>query len=213
MFNYCSSTFYVLGANVYNTYLTKYIEVQFNKTAAAATIFTGPISIVGTMIGFLTSGYIMTKYKIHARKLYFWCVICGASSIVARTLFMQLSCEHSNSLALNDTWLEPTECNAHCNCKNVAYNPVCDPMSKKTFFSACHAGCETYDAHEKSFSNCSCDSSFNLESPPTELDVTFTTGICAGNCDKAYIVFTIVLLASNLLGSTGLISNLMLNFR
>lgn len=227
MLNYLSSIFYVLGSNTYHTYLTKYIEVQFNKTAAAATIFTGPITIVGMIIGFISSGYLMTKYKIHARKLYLWCVMTGVISVIARSLFMHISCENPNSLAVNDTWMRPTECNAHCKCDSVAYSPVCDTISKKTFFSACHAGCETYNEREKYYSNCSCSSNSTLlhaiplpanttgmiRPRSFDLEATITPGVCAGNCDNAYVMFTVVLLVTTFLGSTGLISNLMLNFR
>lgn len=227
MLNYFSSIFYVLGSNTYHTYLTKYIEVQFNKTAAAATVFTGPISIVGMMVGFISSGYLMTKYKIHARKLYLWCVMTGAVAVIARSLFMHISCENPNTLAVNDTWIRSTECNAHCKCESVPYSPVCDTISKKTFFSACHAGCETYNEREKYYSNCSCGSNIPLlQVSPLTANITevrmprsfdheakITPGVCAGNCDKAYIMFTVVLLVTTFMGSTGLISNLMLNFR
>lgn len=207
--NYCSTIFYVLGGNTYHTYLTKYIEVQFNKTAAAATIFTGPISIVGTMVGFLLSGYVMTKWQIHARKIYLWCVICGFISVIVRLLFMQLSCENSNSLIVNDTWVQPVECNEHCNCGSVAYSPVCDTLSETTYFSACHAGCEVYNESEKYYTNCTCASG----SRSNRHQVALPTGICSGNCENAYILFTVILLVSNLILSTGLIGNLMLNFR
>lgn len=41
MYNTWSGIFYILGASVYFTYMSKYLEVQFHKSAADATIITG----------------------------------------------------------------------------------------------------------------------------------------------------------------------------
>lgn len=208
MLNYGSSIFYVLGSHVYHTFLTKYIEVQFNKTAAAATIFTGPLSICGMVIGALSSGYLMTEYKIHARKLYFWCVLCGTFAICARIVFTQLTCDDLVPPTQNATWKQPDKCNAHCNCDNVPFNPVCATTTRQSFYSACHAGCQVYNDVDKFFSNCSC-----VDVHVPELGGPVTQGVCAGNCDNAYTMFTIFLVVTNLLQSTGIVSNFMLNFR
>lgn len=41
MFNIFSGVFYILGSSGYITFIAKYMEVQFHKTAADATIITG----------------------------------------------------------------------------------------------------------------------------------------------------------------------------
>jgi len=41
MYNTLSGIFYILGASAYFTYMSKYLEVQFHKNAADATIITG----------------------------------------------------------------------------------------------------------------------------------------------------------------------------
>lgn len=41
MFNVLSGIFYILGASAYFTFMSKYLEVQFHKSAADATIVTG----------------------------------------------------------------------------------------------------------------------------------------------------------------------------
>jgi predicted MFS family arabinose efflux permease len=46
MFNTISAIFYILGASAYFTYMSKYLEVQFHKSAADATIVTGKIKII-----------------------------------------------------------------------------------------------------------------------------------------------------------------------
>lgn len=41
MFNILSGIFYILGASAYITFISKYLEVQFHKSAADATIISG----------------------------------------------------------------------------------------------------------------------------------------------------------------------------
>lgn len=50
MFNILSTIFYILGSSGYITFLSKYMEVQFNKNSADASIVTGPITIIGKFL-------------------------------------------------------------------------------------------------------------------------------------------------------------------
>lgn len=298
MFNLVSSVFYILGSNGYMTYLTKYIEVQFNRNSSDATVFTGPITILGMTIGFLVSGYVISKYKPSPRKLFFWNVVVGMFFVLGQFSYMQLTCNGTNSLTVNDTWTITSECNAHCKCDSVAYSPVCHVATRQTFFSACHAGCQAYNEKKKTYSTCSCGGNesfgnFNRTTEHTNLYTTtesvlalrsfiktekataqfnaidatkfaklernlstinakgdeydtlyddsqeesiqtriqrerhatrhrrsaiedydiVTPGVCAGDCGSAYMAFSIISLVINLLGSTGRIGNILLNFR
>lgn len=47
IFNITSTTFYILGSTGYILFLSKYIEVQFNKSPSDATILTGPVTLAG----------------------------------------------------------------------------------------------------------------------------------------------------------------------
>lgn len=77
MCNITSGIFYILGASAYITFMSKYLEVQFHKSAADATIITGPFTILGVVVGFLASGYIISKKKPAPSKLLMWNVIVG----------------------------------------------------------------------------------------------------------------------------------------
>lgn len=77
MFNVLSGIFYILGAAAYFTFMSKYLEVQFHKSAADATIVTGPITILGVVIGLLASGYVISKLKPSPSKVLMWNVIVG----------------------------------------------------------------------------------------------------------------------------------------
>lgn len=56
IFNISSTTFYVLGSTVYVLFLSKYIEIQFNKSPSDATILTGPVTVAGK--------YNISKYNL-----------------------------------------------------------------------------------------------------------------------------------------------------
>lgn len=77
MCNIISGIFYILGASAYITFMSKYMEVQFHRSAADATIISGPLTILGVCIGFLASGYIISKKKPAPSKLLMWNVIVG----------------------------------------------------------------------------------------------------------------------------------------
>lgn len=156
IYNLIAAVFYILGSNGYMTYLTKYMEVQFNQSSSDATIFTGPITIFGMILGYLGSGYVISKFKPTPRKLFFWNVLVGVFYIMGQFSYTYLSCDVTNSLTVNDTWTIPTECNSHCKCNDIAYSPVCHVATRQTFFSACHAGCQSYNEKEKTYSKCSC---------------------------------------------------------
>ncbi len=57
IFNITSTIFYILGATGYTMFLSKYIEVQFNKSPSDATILTGPVTIAGNQIFVLLMFY------------------------------------------------------------------------------------------------------------------------------------------------------------
>uniref|UniRef100_A0A8W7PKR6 Solute carrier organic anion transporter family member n=1 Tax=Anopheles coluzzii TaxID=1518534 RepID=A0A8W7PKR6_ANOCL len=92
MFNILSGIFYILGSSGYITFLSKYIEVQFHKSTANATVITGPITLFGMVAGFLISGIIISKKKPSPKKLLFWNVIVGAGYMAGQISYLFLTC-------------------------------------------------------------------------------------------------------------------------
>lgn len=156
IYNIISGVFYILGAAGYMTFLSKYMEVQFHRTAQTATVVVGPISIIGMVIGLIGSGIVISKKHPSPSKVLMWNVIVGCVYILGQTSYIFMYCGDSISLQNGGNYNFTNQCNKNCSCDNVAYSPVCHEASDTTFFSACHAGCKTWDAKEKTFSNCSC---------------------------------------------------------
>lgn len=92
MCNIISGIFYILGASAYFTFMSKYLEVQFHKSAADATIITGPFTILGVVIGFLASGYIISKKKPAPSKLLMWNVIVGVIYMCGQVSYLYFTC-------------------------------------------------------------------------------------------------------------------------
>lgn len=92
MCNISSGVFYILGASAYITFMSKYLEVQFHKSAADATIITGPFTIAGVVIGFLGSGYIISKKKPAPNKLLMWNVIVGVFYMCGQIANLYFTC-------------------------------------------------------------------------------------------------------------------------
>lgn len=130
------------------------MEVQFNRTSAGGSIFTGPITIIGMTVGLLTSGYMITKFKPPPKYLFFWNVVIGLISMCAALSYTQLGCERNNSVIVNGSIVS---CNSNCACDGITYSPVCDRSTATTFYSPCHAGCRHYDEARKLYTNCSCN--------------------------------------------------------
>lgn len=175
MFNILAGVFYILGMGGFMTFMSKYMEVQFNKTKADSTIVAGPVNLAGMVIGLLASGWYISKKKPVASRLLSWNVIIGAVYMVGQFCYLFLSCSDGNAPmpGANGQFNLTSDCNYNCHCDSVPYNPVCDTATGQTFYSACHAGCQAYDGSAQLYSNCSCSSASRNINP--FMNYEFTT--------------------------------------
>merc|ERR1719361_1049736 len=81
MYNFVSNYFYIFAFKGFGTFMQKYMEYQFRKTASGSASFGGG-SVFVSAIGLLTSGIILSKCRLSARIITGWNVvimllICG----------------------------------------------------------------------------------------------------------------------------------------
>lgn len=195
MFNILSTIFYILGSSGYITFLSKYMEVQFNKNSADASIVTGPITIIGMVSGFLLSGYVISKYKPSPRKIFCWNVIVGIGYMMGQLSYIFLSCDNNYINNFSGTLNLTAQCNVNCSCTGVAYSPVCYEPTSTTFFSPCHAGCNRWDDKEKYYDNCACALDNQFTKPPfnystIQMHVTEIFGTTVKTTTRAATEFT-----------------------
>ncbi|XP_015111744.1 solute carrier organic anion transporter family member 4C1 [Diachasma alloeum] len=218
--NNLSAVFSIFGFLPYMTYMAKYLEVQFNTSAAGGTVITGPIALTGMVLGFIGSGFFISKMRPRPTRLLSWNVVGGFVCVLVQIVWIFNSCPvmptegiDSTSATMNFT----TACNIGCNCERVKYSPVCHRTSMITYFSACHAGC-TSSIDSRTFGNCSCVPDY-LELNETQSysvtppENTVTLGPCLADCVKTHMIFAITSMINQFLLSTGKIGNVLVNYR
>jgi len=155
----------------------------------------------------MLSGFLISKYQPSARKLAAWNAILAFIYVGAKISFTQLGCDLGEitfgTQNEDQTWNLTTQCNTNCDCQASKLLPVCFKEENKVFYSACHAGCTSYD--DGIISNCSCIS----DSPAA----TVTLGSCAESCSKVFIIFMAINALIKLLDSTGRIGNMLVSYR
>ncbi|KAJ1527748.1 hypothetical protein ONE63_007703 [Megalurothrips usitatus] len=160
--NIWAGIFYILGGSAYITFITKYMEVQFQQSSAKASMVTAPISILAMMVGFLASGFVISRFKPRPLYLLSWNVFVGAFYVLSEISFIFVGCPE---LALQGYRRDyngridlTMPCNSNCGCQNIKYDPVCHEQLGLTFYSACHAGCSSSIIHNdiKMYDNCTC---------------------------------------------------------
>ncbi|XP_055837514.1 solute carrier organic anion transporter family member 74D [Episyrphus balteatus] len=233
IFNIIAGIFYILGASGYMTFLSKYMEVQFHRSAQNATIIVGPFSLTGMVMGLLLSGLIISKYKPAPGKLLMWNVIIGFLSIGGQVSYLFIYCGDTASLMVDGKLDLAMDCNMNCSCAHVSYSPVCHVESDTTYFSPCHAGCYNWDSENKIYSNCTClggsgiwtnNQSTTTILPPTQPTTTLssqassildvlTPGACLKGCETAFWTFAIAAMTINWFASSGRIGNILVNYR
>ncbi|XP_033149776.1 solute carrier organic anion transporter family member 74D [Drosophila busckii] len=92
IFNIVSAVFYILGASGFMTFLTKYMEVQFHKSAQSATVVVGPVSILGMVVGLIGSGLVLSKKKPAVSNVLLWNVLVGFIYIFGQISYAFLYC-------------------------------------------------------------------------------------------------------------------------
>lgn len=160
--NTWSGILYIIGASGFITYMVKYLEVQFQKSAAESSKVTGPMAILAMCLGYLSAGFVISKYKPKAFNLLMWNVIGGITFVAGQMIILNLSCSEQPLVGYNPVLNRvdlTSNCNRECGCMNLKYSPVCHQRSDQTFYSACHAGCTKSFKSANSqpeYGNCSC---------------------------------------------------------
>lgn len=187
---------------------------------------------LNTVGGLLLSGFIITKYKPPAKYLYLWNVIWGFTAVFIRFGYTQIGCDGGNLLLVNGSIIS---CNPNCNCDNISYSPVCDRSTNTTYFSACHAGCQTFDKYTGLYRDCICtnavasdtelphsihddeqimkSSKKYRQSPPSNSHTMLPRSCVGGDCTVDYYIFSFALMIAGFLSMTGAMATVLIDLR
>ncbi|XP_009566418.2 solute carrier organic anion transporter family member 1A2 [Cuculus canorus] len=193
------------------TFMPKYLEQQFGKSAADAIFLIGLYNLPVVCVGYFFGGFFMKKFKINiyqAANIAFWLsflvylayfstfwTVCDPSPVAGLTVsyegIEQVSYAENTLLAA---------CNNDCDCPLKIWDPVCGDNGI-TYVSPCLAGCKASRGTGKSvvFENCTCvaDSGFSSQ------NVSAVLGRCDGgeNCEKMLHYYLILSLACSFIFS------------
>jgi MFS family permease len=125
-------------------YLTKpkYIESQYQKSAAEASLTTGLYGTLAMSIGVIMGGAFLKYVRPSPRMLCALILTVEFSMSVAFFISLFLGCPKIHFVGFDE---EPPlfGCNDKCDCAGKAFQPVCGSDGVTTYFSPCYAGCKT----------------------------------------------------------------------
>ncbi|XP_076657623.1 organic anion transporting polypeptide 74D [Halictus rubicundus] len=191
MFRTASSVLHILPIAGLYTFLPKYLESQFRLPAHHANMISGVGGILVMGLGIIISGVFILKAKPNARFVAAWIAFTAVVYAIGMGVLMFIGCpmddfaglvSHSNGLSN----FEPT-CQATCDCDRNKFSPICG-SDGKTYFSACHAGCSSYnvsDGKVAEFLNCQCIGSNFTTSE--SVNTTAKIGYCDLECSNFWV--------------------------
>uniref|UniRef100_A0A803V5P0 Solute carrier organic anion transporter family member n=1 Tax=Ficedula albicollis TaxID=59894 RepID=A0A803V5P0_FICAL len=193
------------------SFLPKYLEQQFGKSASDAIFLIGVYNLPVLCVGYFSGGLFMKKFKItiyQAANIAFWVslleyllyfaaywTVCDTSPVAGLTVSYQgveqVSYAENTLLA---------GCNMDCDCPFKIWDPVCG-SNGITYVSPCLAGCKSSRGTGRSvvFENCTCVAASGASSQ----NISATLGQCDGheNCDKMLHYFLILSLVCSFIFS------------
>ncbi|XP_043287932.1 solute carrier organic anion transporter family member 74D [Venturia canescens] len=190
MFRTASSVLHILPIAGLYTFLPKYLETQFRLPAHHANMISGVGGILVMGLGIIISGVFILRWKPNARFVAAWIAFTAVVYAVGMGVLMFVGCPMDDfaGLATRDNGLsgfEPT-CESTCDCDPNKFSPICG-ADKKTYFSACLAGCSNYTIHDNKvsgFTDCQCIAD---NSTLPEIAGTATIGFCDLECQNFWV--------------------------
>jgi sodium-independent organic anion transporter len=139
--NLLSTLTVLFGVVGFFQFFPKYLEFQFQQRASTSGGIGGLGNIFISLIGIITSGFVMSKYKFKARTIAAFSALCMLLGAIAFTSVSFISCNPVQVYGLKTSYAEASPCTTSCGCENVEYYPVCSMDGLTQFSSPCHAGC------------------------------------------------------------------------
>ncbi|KAL3989537.1 Organic Anion Transporter Polypeptide (OATP) family protein [Acanthocheilonema viteae] len=172
----------------YSTYLPKYIETQFGRSASVADTYAGIVSIGSIAVSTALGGYLLTKFNPSPRKALLFLIATWSIIVIAYLIGAIVGCDEpeikqllSEIIDINqEKFTDNLECNLDCQCNQVnLFNPV--NYHTMNYFSPCHAGCRKYNFHLQKWDSCLCADNGAVEN-----------GLYANECNAIFIYVAVM---------------------
>uniref|UniRef100_H2YLU7 Solute carrier organic anion transporter family member n=1 Tax=Ciona savignyi TaxID=51511 RepID=H2YLU7_CIOSA len=172
------------------TFVVKYLEVAFGKSASQSSFLIGAINLPFLIIGTLLGSVIIKRWKLQKLGMVRLCICGFVLSFACMIPSFFIGCDTIAHAGLTVPYPTSAEteiadgvestCNSMCHCDQNTYIPVCGPANI-TYLSPCHAGCTdtSSESGKNEYTSCSC-----LGANGTSQSVTI--GRCfVSNCEES----------------------------
>ncbi|KAL7853648.1 hypothetical protein AOLI_G00204920 [Acnodon oligacanthus] len=170
------------------TFMPKFIERQFTRTASFSNIMIGGFSIPSAMLGIMAGGMILRRRNLSVRASAAMCSTAVLMAIVFALPLLFLGCSTQKIAGIYPAGQDGSQqCSLNCSCSNEAFNPVCGSNNME-FLSPCHAGCRWRSPESGTilnYTDCSCVRS---DISPGHA----VSGSCENGCSDLLIPFMIL---------------------
>ncbi|CAL8363801.1 unnamed protein product [Lota lota] len=144
------------------TFLSKFMERQFNLTASNATLLIGVVHMPVCVVAIVIGGAVMRRLDLSRSGAAKCCALAIFCSLLCSIPLLFIGCPTQHVAGVFPTSRDGSEmqCSSRCVCPKDVFNPVCASDGTE-FRSPCHAGCiamETDSINHKvqNYSSCSC---------------------------------------------------------
>ena len=189
VFNSLSTIAFLFGVVGFGTFVPKYFEYHFRRSTSSSGSSGGMSKALGSVVGILISGAVLTKFRFRSRVVAAWNVVLSALGVAFFIIMSFIACPRLEISGLASGYgspaattattldLKQTGCQASCHCSASAFSPTCSSDGVSVFFSPCHAGCSEVKrenvtisgrrVERKVYSSCSClqNEEANITSP------------------------------------------------
>ena len=146
LYRTASSVLHILPIAGLYTFLPKYLESQFQLTAAKANMISGIAGILVMGAGIFASGIFMRKFKPSSRFVAAWIAIAALLYAAGMVVLMFLGCPMNSVIGVSNPGSQSIKtevtCVTSCSCPEGEYSPICTSQGD-TFISPCLAGCSS----------------------------------------------------------------------
>nr|XP_033815539.1 solute carrier organic anion transporter family member 1A2 isoform X2 [Geotrypetes seraphini] len=149
------------------TFMPKYIETQYGKSASEAIFLLGVYNLPVICIGYFLGGLFMKRFKVTILQAAYIGLCTSLIEYLIYFLAFALVCKKSEVAGLTVSYTGheqvsyldafKSDCNLNCTCPTNTWDPVCGDNGI-TYITACLAGCESSikAGQNTVFKNCSC---------------------------------------------------------
>ncbi|XP_073733995.1 solute carrier organic anion transporter family member 1B3 [Callorhinus ursinus] len=205
------------------TYVFKYIEQQYGRSASEANILLGSLTLPTIATGIFIGGYIIKKFKLTLLGMAKLSFYTNVLAFIFQLLNFALICENRSVAGLTLTYdgnnpvtshinVPLSYCNSDCNCDENHWEPVCGDNGI-TYMSPCLAGCKSSNGNKTSmvFYNCSCVEVTGVQNKNNSV----TLGECPrdSQCTKKFYIYSLVQVLNYFFSSLGSTPTVMLIFK